>query len=226
VTRHRSVLMSDSRLKLALASGLDVANWTFDKWSHAESVCSYSLEPQQVMTLLRVHGVPWHVTLCAVAAYNSNLSLLQWLRASSCPWYEELVLTLAGNSVPSAAMLQWLQTVTAPWSADMKSTMLNKAGLADNLATAQWLLAQGADWPAAFAEPVLAGSSIKQCWGLAAVQWAVASGSGWLDWRCETYADGNFTSSAKKRAPAVLQWAHANDCPCTCGHQQQQQQQR
>jgi hypothetical protein len=58
VTRQRNVLMSASRLQLAISSGCKVSGWTFEGWLHAEFVCKDSLEPQQVMTLLRVHGVP------------------------------------------------------------------------------------------------------------------------------------------------------------------------
>jgi hypothetical protein len=64
---------------------------------------------------------------------------------------------------------------------------------------------------------------IKQCWSLEAVQWAVAAGSGWLDWHCEDYAAGNFSVLvAQQNATAVLEWAQSNGCPCTCGHHQQQ----
>jgi hypothetical protein len=105
VTKQRNVLMSASRLQLALISGLAVANWTFQKWSRAELVCQYSLEPQQVMTLLRVHGVRWSSTLCDVAAKQSKLALLQWLHTSSCPLEVPNVLMTASRG-GSVAMLE------------------------------------------------------------------------------------------------------------------------
>jgi hypothetical protein len=96
VTRHRSVLLTESRLQLALDSSLTVTDWTFDSWSRAMLICHYSLEPEKVMTLLRVHGVPWSINLCNSAAYHNKLSLLQWLHAHSCPWHEEALLLCAG----------------------------------------------------------------------------------------------------------------------------------
>jgi hypothetical protein len=85
VTRLRSVLMTESRLQLALSSGLTVEGWTFDKQPQAELICKHSLEPEKVMTLLRAHGVPWSTMLCTGAAILSKLALLQWLHFNSCP---------------------------------------------------------------------------------------------------------------------------------------------
>jgi hypothetical protein len=186
LTGQRNVLISASRLQLALSSGLAVAGWTFDPWScDAELECTRSLEPQQVLTLL------------------------QWLHSSSCPWGENSVLMNASRG-GSVAMLEWLQTVTAPWSADSKTRMLTRAASTSSLAAAKWLRAQGAEWPSKSGK---SEGHRSPRWSLAAVQWAIASGSGWLDCHCEDF----------KYAADVLNWAHANGCPCTCGHQQQQQ---
>eukprot|EP00953_Heterococcus_sp_UTEX-ZZ885_P003347 2338-Heterococcus_DN1.PRE.2 len=169
VTRQRSLLMSESRLQLAIRSGCEVSRLTFEGWLHAEFVCKDSLEPQQVLTILRLHGVPWSSTLCAVAARYCKLSLLQWLHASSCPWHKAGVLRHASRG-GSVAVLEWLQTVTAPWSVDLKNSMLDRAAWNNHLAAAKWLLAQGA-----------------VC-GQRHFLWAISSGSGWLNWKCEDYA--------------------------------------
>jgi hypothetical protein len=226
VTRHRSVLMSASRLQLAINNSLKESSWTFDKWSHAELMCKHSLEPQQVMTLLRLHGVPWSTKLCDVAIRYCKLSLLQWLHANSCPWHELDVLMRASR-VGCLEVLEWLLAVTPHWSADVRNNMLNRAGWSDSPAAVKWLVAQGAEWPEAFiGSYVYHGTTIHQCWSLSAVQWAITSGSGWLDWHCEDYSEAKFISLyAKKHAADVLNWAHANGCPCTCEQQQQQQQQ-
>jgi hypothetical protein len=50
--------MTESRLQLALSSGLTVTGWTFSSWHKADLICRYSLEPEAVMTLLRDHGAP------------------------------------------------------------------------------------------------------------------------------------------------------------------------
>jgi hypothetical protein len=221
-TTHRSVLVSAGRLQLAISSGLAVAGWTFETLSRAELVCKYSLEPQQVLTLLRLQGVPWSTALCDMAARSCNLPLLQWLRASSCPWRVSCVLGQASRG-GSVLLLEWLHTVTEPWPAIHKSKMLARAGWNNHLAAAKWLRAQGAEWPPKFA----GHSGDRGCWSLSTVQWAVASDSGWLDWRCQDYADAIFKQrNAKEHAAAVLKWAHANGCPCTCEQQHQQQQQQ
>jgi hypothetical protein len=63
--------------------------------------------------------------------------------------------------------------------------------------------------------------------GVSAVQWALACGSGWADWKCEDYAVDRYQRMHfKQQATELLEWAHANGCPCTCGHLQQQQQQQ
>jgi hypothetical protein len=226
-TRQRSVLMTARRLLLAISSGLAVADWIFSRWSQAELVCKFSLEPQQVITVLRLHGVPWSTALCDVAAEHNKLSLLQWLHASSCLWADFSLLMRASRG-GSVALLKWLLTVTAPWLADYMKCMLERAGWGDHLAAAKWLRTQDVDWPSRFVGVYsYAGSDdlIHQCCSLSTVQWAVASGSGWRDWHCEDHAADNFTdTTAQKNAVDVLQWAHANGCTCTCGHQHQQQQ--
>jgi hypothetical protein len=172
------------------------------------------------MTLLRLHDVPWDMMLCSYAAFHSKLALLQWLRKNSCPWTEYSVLYNAGRS-GSVATLEWLATVTPAWTDAHKQQMLNRAGWNDRLAAVQWLRERGAKWPAKFAGHFTAagtGATVHQCWSLTAVQRATASGSGWLDWHCEDYAADKFSYLvAKQHAATVLEWAHANGCPCTCG---------
>eukprot|EP00953_Heterococcus_sp_UTEX-ZZ885_P028971 15434-Heterococcus_DN1.PRE.1 len=128
----------------------------------------------------------------------------------------------------SVAMLEWLQTATTPWYVNTKMRLLSSSGLCGNLPAAKWLRAQGADWPPAFVSGVQdeAGATLG-CWRVSVVQWALASGSGWLDWKCEDYAADKYRHiKLKLQAEDVLVWGHANGCPCTCGYVQQQQQQQ
>jgi hypothetical protein len=107
--------------------------------------------------------------------------------------------------------------------------MLERAAWCDKLATAQWLRAQGAQWPTTFIGRYLSvnDEKVNQCWSLAAMQWAIASGSGWLDWQCEDYASVKYYYDIdKQQATDVRNWAHANGCPCPCDHHQQHQLQR
>jgi hypothetical protein len=227
VTRHRNVLMTESRLQLALSSGLTVADWNLNKQQYALQICQYSLEPEKVITLLREHGVPWSTELCNGAVYFNKLALLQWLHSHSCAWDEGYVLQHASMG-GSVAMLEWLSAVTSPWTTGTMVRLLHCAGLCTNLPAAQWLRARGAEWPKAFVFGAHSNAGAQQgCWNVAAVKWAQASGAGWLTWKCEDYtADIYEHAKLKLQATDVLEWAHANGCPCTCGFVQQQQQQQ
>jgi hypothetical protein len=150
VTRHRSALMTESRLQLALTSEFTVEGWTFCTQPSVDLICKHSTEPKQVMTLFRLHGVPWDKMLCTGAAANAKLALLQWLRRSSCPWNETHVLLNASRG-GSAAMLKWLLTVTAVWPAALQQKMLVLAAYSDHLEAARWLRERDAQWPTKFA---------------------------------------------------------------------------
>jgi hypothetical protein len=81
-------------------------------------------------------------------------------------------------------MLEWLLTVTAPWSSDLRQVMSSIAANFSRLAVTQWLTAKGAVWPEAFSvECGFDGDTQKICWSIAAVQWALSCGSGWLAWK-------------------------------------------
>jgi hypothetical protein len=219
VTSNRSVLMTACRLRLALTSGLCVENWAITYWYQAELICMDSLEPEKVLALLRVHGVAWSTVLCNVAAYYNDLPLLQWLRVHSCPWDTDGVLysASAGGSI---AVLEWLFNVIAPWSPDVKLCMLIDAAKENKLTAVQWLRKHGAKWPPAFSVmETHNGHRERTCWPLSAVQWALACGSGWLEWKCEHYAADKYQHvKFRQHAAELLEWAHANGCPCTCEH--------
>jgi hypothetical protein len=227
VTSYRSTIISECRLQHAEVNGFAVTHLDITKISDAAMICQYSLEPQQVVTVLKLHNAAWDYVICREAAYFGKLDLLQWLHKNDCQRNERNVLLNAsrGGSVP---MLEWLMSVTEPWSEDSTFKMLTNAASCDKLAAAQWLRDRGATWPNSFAsqyKDTIAGT-IKQCWSLSAVQWAIASGSGWLNWKCDDYAETKYHNNVdKQQASFVLKWAHANGCPCTCGHQQQQAQQ-
>jgi hypothetical protein len=232
-TRHRSALMSLSRLQYSKACGLSVTDMDLRKDAYAEAICQQSLEPLAVVTELRLHGAAWNETLCSHAAYNGELQLLKWLRNYGCPWNEEHVLVNASSS-GSVQLLEWLRTATVVWSEKMQTKMLNQAGHYGRMEAAQWLRSCGAVWPQSFTSAVQFGANsddltsriFTSSWTLPLVQWAITSDSGWRTWRCEDYNEQNLmwhSRVTRQNATAVLKWAHANGCPWTCGHQQQQQ---
>jgi hypothetical protein len=228
LTRYRSSIMSESRLQYAKLKGFDVTELDVTQHRCAELIRKYSLEPEQVITVLRGQGVPWDNVICRNAAFFGRLGLLQLLHSSNCQCTEFVVLLNASNS-GSVPMLQWLATVTNPWSLETTSKLIILAASCDRLAAVQWLRARGARWPDSFASEYIniTGATVKQCWSLATVQWAIACGSGWRNWKCADYtADVYNKQYRKKQATDMLNWAHVNGCPCTCGHLQQQQQQQ
>ena len=81
------------------------------------------------------------------------------------------------------------------------------------------LLAEGAEWPSSFiGEQLIRGTgSLRSCWDCDAVAWALSKGYSWGEWRCQDLAPGLYTDE-DNRADAVdlFEWAHENDCPCTC----------
>ena len=56
VTRYRSTIISESRLRHAKLNGFAVADLDLTQTSHATMICKYSVEPQQVVTLLKLHN--------------------------------------------------------------------------------------------------------------------------------------------------------------------------
>jgi hypothetical protein len=185
--------------------------------------------PEQVLSLLKCHGVQWHSNLCYAAAYNNRLTLLQWLHEYARPWEDERGVCLNAAKGGSVPMLTWLRAVTSPWPADVLQLLLSAAACRDGADRAMWLRALGADWPHAFVReyPDDDDNLVRECWSSALVKWALACGSGWRDWGCEDYAADSYAyDTDAAQATALLEWAHANGCPCTCGHAQQQQQQQ
>jgi hypothetical protein len=125
--------------------------------------------------------------LCDGAAYYNKLSLLQWLHYHSCPWHEE-PLVLCASTRGSIVMLELLSTVTAPWSSNIKQAMLHKAACDSRLDVVRWLRAHGAEWPEVFfIEEYYLHDTMHRCWHVSTVEWALASGAGWLAWKCEDY---------------------------------------
>jgi hypothetical protein len=169
-----------------------------------------------------------------VAAHNGQFGVLQYLiETLGCPWNAVKVRDAAAK-LGSAEDLQWLREADAAiWNTAVLSRLLIVAGLNDNVPTAKWLRAAGAEWPTSFLTRV---SAIKVvCWPLRTMQWARASGCPWGTWRsfdCTNYcghADVTLTVFDAKpwkywahtTDPRVLDvydamlWAHAAGCPCS-----------
>eukprot|EP00953_Heterococcus_sp_UTEX-ZZ885_P010062 5881-Heterococcus_DN1.PRE.2 len=99
-----------------------------------------------------------------------------------------------------------MQQHTAPWSEVTLQRMLSAAAIALRLPAVKWVHQQGAAWRSFVSVDWIGGEYIPVCWPVADVSW-----------RCQKLAAEQFTIEKEQlRAAQLLQWAHANGCPCTC----------
>jgi hypothetical protein len=98
---------------------------------------------------LREQGCEWESGMYSGTVANSQLGALRWLRESGCPWnFKELSkLAARHGSIEALCYLQQQQSESAQWDNAMLTEMLNSAGACNQLAAAQWLRHQGAEWP-------------------------------------------------------------------------------
>jgi hypothetical protein len=91
-----------------------------------------------------------------------------WLRSCGCLWQLDDVVSKAAAK-GSIDILQWIQQVAPPWSEQTLALALRRAGLSTHVATVQWLIAQGAQWPEHFYTNA-AGTCVLGCWSVPVVQ--------------------------------------------------------
>jgi hypothetical protein len=219
-TSHRSSFVTVARFSMALDSGLEmpdeeeVGNLFFD-------LPKVSLQPIEVLTLARVHGIVWHKGLCIDAAYYGNFELLKWLLKSGCPWD---LMDVAINAVRSTEgqhelILPWLLRTVAVWSPEDKTKLVFEAGVMCSIAALKLMLQQGAEWPSSFiGEQEVSGVHVRTSWHYRAVACALEKGCSWGEWRCQDLAPDLHAVEDGYRADAksLFKWAHQNGCPCTC----------
>jgi hypothetical protein len=119
----------------------------------------------------------WNIDACMAAALNSHLDTLKWLQEHGCPCEFQRVCVAAahgGCTAIMAHMLQQQQVVELPAAehAVLLTLMLNTAGIHERLAAAQWVHAQGAQWPAV----LHFATNEQQQWHEAVLEWARAQG--------------------------------------------------
>jgi hypothetical protein len=122
-----------------------------------------------VSQFLRSQHCPWNAQTCNRAAAGGHTSTLRWLRANGCPWTVGAVCTAAAQG-GSVDMLAYLQEQRLLATAAQLTNVLNIAGAHSQLAAAQWLRQQGAQWPT-----VLRCGRLKQ-WQGDVLTWATAEG--------------------------------------------------
>jgi hypothetical protein len=122
-----------------------------------------------VVKFLHSEQCPCDEEACDRAAVGGHLDVLQWLFEQGCPHLEGIWSAAARNG--HIAVMAFLFSVIPELSADprYKTVMLKTAGAHSKLAAAQWLHAQGAQWPA-----VLSGYNSP--WQGEVLAWARAEG--------------------------------------------------
>jgi hypothetical protein len=192
-TCRKNIVMTAARLQLALDNGLaiDQLNKFFGRL--ADNIASSSLEPIAVLTVARCYGLEWHGDLPIRAARSGKLELLQWMHKCGCRFEPDVVICAAVER-DYVDVVAWLyEQFAASFAADFKQGLLWRAGWLDNLSVAQCLREHGAEWPEAFCcnanlttfQPL--GDHSAGCWSLQCVQWAIANGCTWGQWRCQDY---------------------------------------
>jgi hypothetical protein len=150
---------------------------------------------EEVMQWLREQGAAFSATTMQRAAVQGNLEMVQYLSAEGCPWDDSV--TVAACETGHLNTLHWLLQQECPIDAAaccvvaaatgrvdtlralqevgyatdglMLQVLLTMAGASEQLATAEYLRQQGAEWP-----PVL--SLEGQNWTGEVLAWASAGG--------------------------------------------------
>ena len=229
-TSRSSIVATADRLQLALDNGLTIDKLSKCNWQLASAVVRTSLEPKQVVVLARLYGLQWSETLTEYAAVYKKYEVLKWLLKCGCPRDLEVIIEKA-REYDDLEHTKQVYAITGPWPADQSTDLMNDAGLYNELDSIKWWRAQGVAWPKSFSK-VDDNTLDSSCWSLRCVEWALANGSTWLEWRCQYLAPRHYYCRSegtehsddtcplqcdRKQAAELFQWAHENGCPCTCG---------
>eukprot|EP00953_Heterococcus_sp_UTEX-ZZ885_P029563 15686-Heterococcus_DN1.PRE.2 len=116
--------------------------------------------------VLRSALCPWDETVTRQAAAGGQLDTLRWLIDSGCPWEADGLRATAGES-GSIEALTYLQQQGLLTRTEHLTDALEFAGGHGQLAAAQWLRVQGAEWPT---------GSVCSMWLGDVLEWATANG--------------------------------------------------
>ncbi|HEV7735865.1 MAG TPA: hypothetical protein VGO47_00590, partial [Chlamydiales bacterium] len=146
----------------------------------------------EILQWARANGCPWDESTCANAARNGYLEILQWARANSCPWDKG---TCADAAQGHLEVLKWARANGGPWD----EMTCSQAALSGHLEVLQWARANGCPWDTNTCSQAARGGHLE------VLQWARANDCPWYVMTCADAARGGHLE--------VLQWARANGCP-------------
>jgi hypothetical protein len=90
-----------------------------------------------VLQWARASGCPWNERTCSAAARGGHLAMLQWARANGCPWNQNTCSEAARDG--HLAVLQWARANCCPWD----SFTCEWAAGNGHLAVGEWARANG-----------------------------------------------------------------------------------
>jgi hypothetical protein len=183
-----------------------------------DTVAHSSLEPVAVFALAKQYDLRWDGEHCLWAAIANRLDLLQWLHSRGCPWNIDTILVNISLRSLNLAVLKWLRSKTGPWARVHRASLLQAAVRTENYPAAEWLREQGAAWPKNFHSRIDSGWID---WTQPMVKYALDHGAAWGEWDCQKLlpeeVEQHIFPADQQVAKELLDWAHANGCPCTCG---------
>jgi hypothetical protein len=121
---------------------------------------------------LRAEQCPWDTRACEVAASDGHVDTLRWLSEQGCPYdaHDVRVAAVEGGFFEGyVSVLNYAQSLEPAPTAAQLTHLLSRALVRSQLATAQWLRQQGAEWPAEI-------HFYKSPWSDDVLQWAREAG--------------------------------------------------
>jgi hypothetical protein len=120
---------------------------------------------------------PCNEMCCNAAAHWGHVQVLQWLCRQGCPCKPGDLARWAGTGGSIATIAHVAAAAAPARRARALQLMLNYAGGHNHLAAAQWLRAQGAEWPAVLRCTVRFGAQqTVAVWSGSVLEWARAEG--------------------------------------------------
>jgi hypothetical protein len=154
----------------AVSGSVEVMRWLRDQGATISTTTMQQAARHghtELCQYLCAEGCHWDNTVTASTCEIGQTATLHWLLQQGCPMNADLCCTTAAGS-GSIDVMRYLLEAGHATGARLQS-MLNMAGVFGQLAAAQWLRQQGAEWP-----DVL--SFLGMPWSEAVLAWARAEG--------------------------------------------------
>jgi hypothetical protein len=119
---------------------------------------------------------PMDASACVVAANYSQTATVRWLHEHGCPWNAFAVCVVAAEC-GNVELIQYVlaNVPQGAAGAEALTILLNAAAACEQLEAAQWLRAQGAEWPTLLSYKTLIFDK-RKLWKGATLEWARSEG--------------------------------------------------